>query len=105
MQFAIDDADLVKDGLKQTLRQAISANLLRLPLERFCEKGGHPLSPQLTHIEAFEPDVGPAQVSFVVSFTETGAACCSGDCFEHPREAAFSLRYSRSTGVAQLVET
>ena len=61
----------------------LAGQLEKLPLERFCKRGGWPLNAKISTIAILEDGPATLVVMLYVSFTESGAACCSGDNFEH----------------------
>ncbi len=65
------------------LHSDLSRQLDKLPVERFCHKGGWPLNVAIGTIAILENSDKILSVVLYVSFTQTGAACCSGDNFEH----------------------
>lgn len=103
MELVLDERDRPETGLTPALRQLLRQNLLKLPLERFCDKGGWPMHPRIERLDWSERGDGTAGIRLLVSFVETGAACCSGDCFETNRLAEFDLVFERAAGRVKLV--
>ncbi len=67
-----------------------------LPLERFCMRGGWPLDVRISTVSILENKPDKLVVVLYVSFTESGAACCSGDNFEHEHFEELSMTIDKS---------
>jgi hypothetical protein len=103
MELMLEETERQAGGLSLALRQLLRQNLMKLPLERFCEKGGWPMHPRIERLDWSEQASGTAGIHLLISFVETGAACCSGACFENNRLAEFSLAYDRQSGRITLI--
>ena len=74
----------IRPGFVIALLAELAGQLNELPLERFCTRGGWPLEvASISRVEILHEDAKKLEALLFVSFTETGAACCSGDVFEH----------------------
>ncbi len=82
----------------KVLEAQLAGQLAKLPLERFCAQGGWPLKVSLGRIELVHEDTTRLDALLYVSFTETGAACCSGDVFEHQHFEQLLLRIDKADG-------
>lgn len=96
MKFDAVRAVQVREAAADALFKDLSQQIEKLPLERFCTRGGWPINAKLSTIAILED--GPAKLVAVlyVGFTESGAACCSGDNFEHERFEEVSLEINKS---------
>ena len=83
MNFARAKAIGAGQGLADALFADLADGVEKMPLERFCSKGGWPLDAKISTIAILADLPDKLKVLAYVSFTETGAACCSGDNFEH----------------------
>ncbi len=80
----------------KVLEAQLAGQLDKLPLERFCVRGGWPLKTVISRIEFVNEDATRLEALLYVSFTETGAACCSGDVFEHQHFEELLLRIDKT---------
>jgi len=87
-----------KREVAEHLDAQLAGQLNRLPLERFCSRGGWPLDVALRRVELVYEDTAKLEALLYVSFTETGAACCSGDVFEHQHFEELFLRIDKGDG-------
>ncbi len=86
---------LVTSGLGEAIRAELAGQLNELPLERFCTRGGWPLDVAISRVEIKHEDADLLEALLYVSFTETGAACCSGDNFEHERFSELTIEIDK----------
>lgn len=84
-----------REELEKALLQDMGEQLQALPLERFCQRGGWPLEVRISRVEKVRDEGGFLEALLFVSFTETGAACCSGDIFEKVRFVELLLRIDK----------
>jgi len=85
------------DGFSNSLRAYLLEEIGSLPLELFCQKGGWPTEPELGAIAILEDSPQQLRALLSVSFTESGAACCSGDNFHFERVGELELLIDKST--------
>ncbi len=83
MKFARAQVIAAGQGLADALFADLAEQVEKLPLERFCDKGGWPLNAKISTIAILEDHPQKLVAMLYIGFTETGAACCSGDNFEH----------------------
>lgn len=84
------------------LRAELACAADLLPLAELCEQGGWPLGVKIDAIEVIADTQERFDARVRVSFTETGAACCSGECFETLRYGDIVLSLERPGGCASL---
>ena len=70
-------------GFCDALLKVLSGQSDLLPLEACCHRGGWPQEIIVTRIEMKAHGDQKIELTVCVAFTETGAACCSGDVFEY----------------------
>jgi hypothetical protein len=73
-----------------------------LPLGSFCSRGGWPIKERLATIALLEDGAHNLDAVLYIEFTESGAACCSGDNFEYERSAELSLRIDKDSWQGQV---
>ena len=95
MNFARAQAIGAGEGLADALFNELAEQVDKLPLERFCTKGGWPLNAKISTIAILEDHPQKLKLMVYVGFTETGAACCSGDNFEHEHFEELLLEIDR----------
>jgi len=96
MKFARALAIGAGEGLADALFSDLAEQVDKLPLERFCTKGGWPLNAKISTIAILEDRPQKIVLMVYVGFTETGAACCSGDNFEHEHFEELSLEIDKT---------
>ena len=79
------------NGFADALFEDLSGQMDKLPLERFCKKGGWPVNAKISTIAILEDVSERLTVVLYIGFTETGAACCSGDNFAHEHFEELSM--------------
>ncbi len=99
VKFDASALSALKVEVAEVLGAQLAGQLNRLPLERFCSRGGWPLEVALGRVELVYEDAAKLEALLYVSFTETGAACCSGDVFEHQHFEELLLRVDKADGV------
>lgn len=95
MKFARAKAIGAGQGLAEALFTDLAEGVEKLPLERFCTKGGWPLNAKISTIAILEEHADKLVLMVYVGFTETGAACCSGDNFEHEHFEELSIHIDK----------
>lgn len=93
---AVRGEETMGEGFADALFYDLADEVEKLPLERFCTKGGWPLNAKISTIAILENRPEKLVAVVYVSFTETGAACCSGDNFEHEHFEELSLLIDKS---------
>ena len=96
MKFSRAQAMNLNEGIADALFADLAEEVDKLPLERFCTRGGWPLKAKISTIAILEDRPERLTAVIYVSFTETGAACCSGDNFEHEHFEELSLVIDKS---------
>ncbi len=91
MKFSRAQAMSANEGVADALFADLAEEVASLPLERFCTRGGWPMNAKISTIAILEDRPERLTAIIYVSFTETGAACCSGDNFEHEHFEELSL--------------
>ncbi len=85
MQFQSARALSGQPGFVEALYEDLSRQADKLPLERYCTRGGWPVEAKISTIALLENGTERLVMMVYVSFAESGAACCSGDNFRHER--------------------
>ena len=83
-------------GFTEVLFEELAQQVEKLPLERYCTRGGWPLKAKIGTIALLENRPERLVAVLYVSFTETGAACCSGDNFEHERFSEINIEIDKT---------
>jgi hypothetical protein len=91
MKFELVSTKGREENVADALQKDLVGQLEKLPLERFCMRGGWPLNVVIGSVTILQDHREKLVATLKVSFTETGAACCSGDNFEHEHFEELSL--------------
>lgn len=96
MKFEMAKALSGEPGFTDALFNDLAGQVEKLPLERYCTSGGWPLNAKISTIAILEDRPQKLVAVLYVGFTETGAACCSGDNFEHERFSEVTIEIDKS---------
>jgi len=96
MKFATARALSQQPGFADALFNDLARQVEKLPLERFCTSGGWPLNAKISTIAILEDRSEKLLAVLYIGFTETGAACCSGDNFEHERFGELTIEIDKN---------
>ncbi|MCP4936929.1 MAG: hypothetical protein GY927_22670 [bacterium] len=92
-------------GFADALFADLAEQVDKLPLERFCSNGGWPLNVKISTIAILEDRPQIFKVIVYIGFTETGAACCSGDNFEQEHFEELLLEIDKTGWTCDILAT